>query len=423
VTAADRPKDDPAEPEIVTGDRAWTTPLLAELDQLLDEPLEDVLERERALRRELEADPGLPVVLFGAGSLGRRARAALAAAGRPAAAFSDNNESLWHTKVDGTLVLPPAEAAARFGADGIAVVTIWHATGYGSESDVPSHSFLETRDTLTALGWGRVAPFIPLFWSYPEQTLPHITIDRPSGVLAARDRVRQAARLWSDPASLREYVSQVRWRLTADFRAIASVEGHQYFPSDLVHLGPDEVFADCGAFDGDTMREAASRFGSWRAYHAFEPDPATFEVLKEAVSDLPDALAERVHVHQLATSDSRCSASFAASGTAGAALDADGSFVVECAALDELLESTPPTFIKMDVEGAEAATLTGSSRAIKARRPILAVAAYHNQADLWELPLLVVDMADDYRFYLRQHAVEGFELVLYGVPRERTIGY
>ena len=111
--------------------------------------------------------------------------------------------------VDDVPVLSPAEASARFAADGLAIVTIWRAEG--------GHDFLVTRDSFWGRGWHRVESFIPLYWGYGVDALPYITIDLPTRVLAARDDVMAAAALWSDERSLREYVSQVRWRLTADF--------------------------------------------------------------------------------------------------------------------------------------------------------------------------------------------------------------
>ena len=76
----------------------------------------------------------------------------------------------------------------------------------------------------------------------------------------------------------------------------------------------------------------------------------------------------------------------------------------------------------MDIEGAEAAALAGARRAIVERRPLLAIAAYHKQADLWEIPLLVHEMAADYHMFLRPHAGEGFETVLYAMQAERLVG-
>jgi hypothetical protein len=95
---------------------------------------------------------------------------------------------------------------------------------------------------------------------------------------------------------------------------------------------------------------------------------------------------------------------------------------VNCVTIDEVVTDPPPTFVKMDIEGAEAAALTGSHRGIQEGRPLLAVAAYHKQADLWELPALVHEIMPAYDMFLRPHAGEGFETVLYAMPHERLPG-
>jgi FkbM family methyltransferase len=241
-------------------------------------------------------------------------------------------------------------------------------------------------------------------------------------VLEARNEVEATAMLWSDERSLREYVNQVRWRLTADFAALSPAEPNQYFAEGLVHVLPDEVFADCGAFTGDTLLDVARRVGSWRAYHAFEPDPVTFAALQEVAAALPEPLNGRVHLHRAATSDRRGTARFTATGLGSAKLSAGGTYEVECVTLDDVLGSSPPTFVKMDIEGAEAAALAGSRSVIAEGRPLLAVAAYHNQADIWELPHLVGEMSRGYRLHLRPHAAEGFDAVLYGIPDDRIDG-
>jgi len=92
-----------------------------------------------------------------------------------------------------------------------------------------------------------------------------------------------------------------------------------------------------------------------------------------------------------------------------------------CAPLDDVLADSPPTFIKMDVEGAELAALRGTTRFIRTRRPILAVASYHRQSHLWAVPLLISSAADAYCYFLRPHQLEGYELVCYAVPSERLL--
>jgi FkbM family methyltransferase len=386
--------------------------LIRELDDLLSESIASARTREQRLRAELEAGRSKPIVLFGAGGLGRRTLALLRAAGRDVAGFIDNDSGRWGTDVDGVPVVSPADAAARFAADGLVVVTIWRAEG--------GHDFLETRDGLQRAGWQRVESFIPLYWALGAAALPYITIDAPSHVLAARDDVRAAASLWSDERSLREYVAQVRWRLTGDFGSLTPPEPDQYFAHGLVSVGPDEVVVDCGAFTGDTLLDVARRVDSWRAYHAFEPDPASYDALETAVATLPAGLADRVQLHKAATSDRAGTAHFSGTGLGSAALTESGTFEVALVAVDEVVTDPPPTFIKMDIEGAESAALHGAARGIRDGRPLRAIAAYHKQADLWALPQQVSRMMPDYRLFLRPHVAEGFDTVLYAMSPERA---
>jgi FkbM family methyltransferase len=385
--------------------------LLDELGGLLDEDPAGARGRERALRAEIQARPDVPVVLFGAGNLGRRTASLLRSHGRPAAAFIDNEPATWGRTVEGVPVLSPDDASKRFAGESLAIVTIWRAEG--------GHHFSVTRADLRARGWRRVESFIPLFWGYQEDALPYITIDLPTKVLAARDQVLAAAELWSDEWSLREYVAQVRWRLSGDLTVLSGAEPDQYFAAGIVRVGRDEVYADCGAFTGDTLLDIARRVGAWRAYHAFEPDPASFAGLEAAVGGLPPHLADRVRLHLAATSDRAGTARFDATGSGSASLSDAGTFEVDCVTIDDVMAGMPPTFIKMDIEGGESAALAGAVRVIRKGRPILAIAAYHKQADLWELPRQVTGMVESYEMFLRPHVDEGFDTVLYAIPDER----
>jgi FkbM family methyltransferase len=388
--------------------------LLGELHEILGETRSSARERETRLLAQMAERPVMPIVLFGAGRLGRWTLSLLRAHGHDVAAFIDNEPRLWGTVVDDVPVLSPADGSSRFADDGLAIVTIWRGEG--------GHDFLVTRGDLRKRGWRWVESFIPLFWGYRADALPYITIDLPTNVLEAKDGVLAGAELWSDERSLREYVGQVRWRLSGDFAALSPPEPNQYFAEGIVRVGADEVFVDCGAFTGDTLLDVARRVPSWRAYHAFEPDPATFAILRSVADTLPASLAERVHLHRAATADRYGTAMFNATGLGSAQLSATGEYEVECLAIDETVTESPPTFIKMDIEGAEAAALTGATRAILEGQPLLAVSAYHKQADLWELPAMVHGMRPDYDLFLRPHAAEGFDTVLYGVWLERSAG-
>ena len=71
--------------------------------------------------------------------------------------------------------------------------------------------------------------------------------------------------------------------------------------------------------------------------------------------------------------------------------------------------------LKLDIEGAEAAALRGMAGHL-ARRPLLAVSAYHRPADLWELPELIAELYPRPVLRLRQHGHHAFDTVLYATP-------
>ena len=60
-----------------------------------------------------------------------------------------------------------------------------------------------------------------------------------------------------------------------------------------------------------------------------------------------------------------------------------------------------PTFIKMDIEGAELKALSGLEKTIKKYTPKLYVCAYHRNEDLFSLPIKVLELNPDYKVYFR----------------------
>jgi FkbM family methyltransferase len=391
----------------------------ATLTPLLAESRAQARKRETQVLRRLTAEDSPPLVLFGAGNVGRRLHQALACAGVRPATFADNDPHRWGTCVEETAVLAPADAAARYGAEGIVVVSVFN----------PDHAFVDTARQLQELGCREVISWTRLAWGLDApDLLSHFAAGRPSSVLAAADQVERAISLWADPASSDEFVRQIRWRLSGDFAELAAATPDQYFPADLLTLRPDEVFVDCGAFDGDTLRELVRRCPGFERVDAFEPDATNFANLERWAATLGDRSRPRVHLHRAATDRMAGTRRFGGSGTSAAFLESlaeaglgDAAQTnVRCVSLDDVLADVPVSFIKMDVEGAEADTLHGARGLLRERRPVLALSAYHHPADLWELPLFLAALCEDYRFHLRAHGPDGFETVLYGVPVERS---
>jgi FkbM family methyltransferase len=387
--------------------------LRSRLDELLGEGVDAARAREQ-LRFDAVRSRGGGIVLHGAGGLGRRALPGLRASGIEPLAFTDNNPALWGQSVEGVTVVSPSDAAQRYGETATFIVTIWGALSRDRMRDRLAQ--------LRAIGCMHVEPFSTLFWARPDGLLPHYGADLPHRVLERSNAVRSTFDLWADDASRLEYVNQVQWRLHMDFDALADpVDGPIYFPTDMYLRNADEVFVDCGAFDGDTIRLFLANSGDrFRAIYAFEPDPQNFALLRANVDKLERSVRERTTVYPFAVGAERGRVSFLAEGSKASAMGAGG-LAVDCVRLDDVLSRAGVTFIKMDIEGIELEALEGAAAIIRRERPVLAISCYHAQDHLWSIPSLINSLVSDYEFYLRPHDIEMWDLICYAVPRNRRV--
>lgn len=382
---------------------------LRELDALLSEPLDSVRDREHTEFDRTLAGCGGRLVLFGAGNFGRKALACLRGAGIEPLAFTDNSSAKWGQQVDGLRVLSPRDAAEKFGPSALFVVTIWSL----------GHFYLQTHGALKGLGCTRITSSSGLRWKFAAQMLPDYCQDLPHRLYEQADEVRLAAALWADEASCREYLTHIRWRALGDLGALnPPVADESYFLDSLYGAQPGEVFLDCGAYDGDTIRQFVLRNAAFKRVFAVEADPSNYRRLTDWLQTLESGISRRIEPLNLAVSATPGKLRFDATGGEGACLSEHGSVVVDCARIDDLLKGNEPTFIKMDIEGAEMDALRGANRTIGSH-PLLSICVYHRQNDLWRIPQLIHSLAPDYKFFLRAHDVDGWQLVCYAVPTHR----
>jgi FkbM family methyltransferase len=383
------------------------------LCSLLDRDLASEQAREHSWYDQLTAGRPDRIVLFGAGNHGRKILRGLRSLGIEPLAFADNNPALWGKRVDELMVFSPWEAAALFGTSASFVVTIFsHGAG---------RSFPAFRRQLGGLGCTRVVPFATLGWKYPERFLPDYSVDLPHKVIQDAEAVLAACSLWADVASRQEYLAQVGWRLSPDGVELPPpCADIPYFPADLVTARDDEFFVDCGAFDGDTIRSFLDvRSQRFARIMAFEPDPTNFERLTAWVTDLPPATRERITLQRAATGPCREKLRFAATGDMGAAISHMGEVEIDAVSLDEALAGQAPTYIKMDIEGAEPGALRGAAKLIGQHAPVLAICVYHCQNHIWRIPLQIHALCKDYTFFLRRYQEECWDVVCYAIPPGR----
>ncbi len=194
-------------------------------------------------------------------------------------------------------------------------------------------------------------------------------------------------------------------------------EQQYVFERDGVRIAvePGDNVLDMGACFGDTSLTFAAAAGPDGRVDAFEPMPRQVKVIERNLNRNP-SLAPHVHIHRLALSDRREELLFTDGGAAAHPSQA-GTIKVQTCRLDDWVEETGviPTFIKMDVEGAECAAIRGGAETIRRHRPKLAISAYHSLDDLTGLAPLISSIQPDYRFYLDHHTTHAEETVLYAI--------
>ena len=370
------------------------------------EPHEQMIARERNTFDRLTSPFSDSIVLFGAGHLGKYMAAGLAKAGIRIRAFADNNPKKWGADVCGFPVLKPEDAVREYGADSSFVVTIYHGSA--------------ARKQLRGLGCKVVVPFISLCWKYGEIFIPESGLDYPHLIRDHEKSIRNCFHLFADEASRREFVDQLRFRYWLDSESMApsNLPKQTYF---LVPAHKDEVFADCGALDGDSIRAFIEHSGG-RFEHVvgFEPDPHSNQLLSSYLANLPEPIRSHATAFPYAVGSRNEWVQFNVTSSAASKMTTGGSAKVECRRLDDVPWPKTPTYIKMDIEGAEPEALAGARQLLASKLPVLAVCVYHRSQHLWEIPSQIHSISDDYDIFLRRYAEDCWELVCYAVPRKRV---
>ena len=391
-----------------------STALDRRLQMLLSESLDSIRDREV---HELERRMGnldRDFIVFGAGNLGRRVLRTLARNGKTPIALIDNNPSLWGTELDGIPIMSPTECAKRWNPEQLGVLTtIW----YGEATD----RMFDRLGPLKRLGFSKIALFGHLAWKYPDEFLPYYCLDMPSKVIEQPERITSAFDLLTDEASREVFVDHIEWRLFLDYDVLpVSSNELIYFNQKYVSKSRSDVLYDIGAYTGDSIESflASERGEEFSEIHSFEPSPDNFNKLQHYVASLVN-IKGKVFAHRLALGDGN-GVIQVENQHGPASRVGKGVETVQMTTIDDLGRSiTPPSFIKIDIEGFEPQCLQGGQRTISARAPAIAVCVYHLQSHIWDILLQLHSYCTDYKFSLCPHVADGWDLVLYAVPKNR----
>jgi len=187
----------------------------------------------------------------------------------------------------------------------------------------------------------------------------------------------------------------------------------QYFDDEMIHLDHDEVFVDGGMFTGDTAMSFFKHTNNkYKYYYGFEPDENNCTkaeenlINKTNISIIPKGLWH---------DEGEINFNSGLGGSSGFGNEINNP-VVKVMSLDAFFsDKIPPTFIKMDIEGAELEALKGCENIIRKFKPKLAICAYHKPEDIYTLPEIIKQYRNDYTFYFRHYTNSLAETVLYAI--------
>ncbi len=192
-------------------------------------------------------------------------------------------------------------------------------------------------------------------------------------------------------------------------------DGNYYLGGDIIKLDENEVFVMAGAYGGiDSIKFAEQTKGKYSHIVTFEPDKENFLKAKE---NLESYGLQRYHIFNEALYSKDCTLYFAADGDMGSKIENTGTIEVKAVTLDGCMERLGiwPSYIRLDVEGAEAEALLGTKKIIENHQPKLQISIYHKKEDIFELPLLIKKLNPKYDIYIRAHADLLCSMVCYAI--------
>jgi len=227
------------------------------------------------------------------------------------------------------------------------------------------------------------------------------------------EKINSARKILSDKKSIDVFNAKIQSNFYGDHCKLEAMrEPNQYYPEDIISLKTNEVYIDCGVFDGNTIIDFVNRTGGQYDFIiGFEPDEVMFQILK--IQTLNYA---RCTIYNLGLHQGENEFYFSSKNDGSSKIVPEQTMnKIKTVSLDEcLFDKYHPSFIKMDIEGAEYSALMGMKKIITRDEPTLAVSVYHKNNDIFEIPLLIKKLNPKYKIYIRHHYIIS-ETVCYAI--------
>ena len=243
------------------------------------------------------------------------------------------------------------------------------------------------------------------------------------------EKILAAREILSDERSKEVYDELIRYKLDGKISHFDVTDREGGVFSDVLS-GGYEVYCDLGAYTGDTLEEAFSKFPEIKKAIAFEPSPKTFVKLTNNTAKFADKQIELVNAcawnengTAIFTDGSGRNSTLANSGTPNGK-------TISGAKIKEIATATPDSYmdfsgkallVKFDVEGAEKEAIEGSQKAIRSNLTELCVSLYHRSEDIFALPLLIHQLLPDHKLFIEKTPyIPAWEINLYACVRQNA---
>lgn len=179
-----------------------------------------------------------------------------------------------------------------------------------------------------------------------------------------------------------------------------------YINSEYIQYEKLQTFVDCGGYNGNDTEKFLDKKKNGRVY-LFEPDVGMFKYCQKRFLG-----NQNVIMYSIGVGSERKNVGFERNGGGLSAISIKGKELITIDALDNLI-SEDVDFVKMDIEGSEADALNGARNIIRRCRPKLAISIYHQEEDIWRLPLKLLEYDESYQFEFQHYSIGQVDTVMY----------
>ena len=225
----------------------------------------------------------------------------------------------------------------------------------------------------------------------------------------------------ADEKSKEVYDDLISYKLSGNISYLRHADTEKDDALKDILSGGYTAYADLGAYNGDTVKEALAFYPTIQKITAFEPSAKTFAKLNTYLSSLANL---EIQAHPLCAWDKKETVVLTdgagrnttiGGGSPGKTKNGAKIRTSECDSLDrQNCYKDEKLLIKYDVEGAEWEAILGSVQTIRNNQTEMIVSLYHKSADLFALPLLIHEILPSHKLYLRKHPyIPAWDINLY----------